>query len=158
MKVSAFGPVLPPSFVAIAISVRKLIVFHLASLKVFNCVSCLSKVTFRFPSCLFISLLLDPVLHPVLLDLLVKDCFDFVFFRPSIMSSNGLFWSCCLGKGSVAALLRTLLLNTRWIWVYGESSSLYKLCPTFYFTRKGPQYLSLRLALRRFFLVPRPLT
>ena len=61
-------------------SVRRLIASHIASLKVFNCISCLSKVPCRFPSCLFISLLLDPVLDPVPLDLLVEDCFDFVFF------------------------------------------------------------------------------
>ena len=61
-------------------SVRRLIAFHVALLKVFNCVSCLSEVTRRFPSCFLISLPLDPVLDPVPLDLLVKDCFDFVFF------------------------------------------------------------------------------
>ena len=61
-------------------SVRRLIASHVASLKVFNCVSCLSEVTRRFPSYLLLSLPLDPVLDPVPLDLLVKDCFDFVFF------------------------------------------------------------------------------
>ena len=80
MKVSAIGLVLPPSFAAIAMSVKKLIAFHIASIKVFDCVSCSSKVTCRLSSCLFISLPLDPVLDPVPLDLLVKDCFNFVFF------------------------------------------------------------------------------
>ena len=61
-------------------SAKKLIAFHVASLKVFDCVSCLFKVTHRFSSCLFISLPLDPVLDPVPLDLLVEDCFDFAFF------------------------------------------------------------------------------
>ena len=61
-------------------SVKRLIAFHVALLKVFNCVSCLSKVTRRFSSCLLISLLLDPVLDPVSLNLLVKDYFNFVFF------------------------------------------------------------------------------
>ena len=61
-------------------SVRRLIASHIASLKVFNCVSCLSKVTHRFPSCFLISLPFDSVLDPVPLDLLVKDCFDFLFF------------------------------------------------------------------------------
>ena len=61
-------------------SVRRLIASHVASLKVFNCVSCTSKVTRRFPSCFLISLPLDPVLGPVSLDFLVEDCFDFVFF------------------------------------------------------------------------------
>ena len=80
MKALAIGLVLSPSFAAIAMSVRRLIAFHVASLKVFNCISCLSEITHRFPSCLLISLLLDPVLDPVLLDLLVEDCFNFVFF------------------------------------------------------------------------------
>ena len=80
MKALAIGLVLPPSFAAIAMSVRRLIAFHVASLKVFDCVSCSSKITRKFPSCFFISLLLDPVLDPVPLNLLVKDCFDFVFF------------------------------------------------------------------------------
>ena len=61
-------------------SIRRLIAFLVALLKVFDCVSCLSKVTCRFPSCLFISLPLDHVLDPVPLDLLVKDCFNFIFF------------------------------------------------------------------------------
>ena len=61
-------------------SVKRLIASHVASLKVFDCVSCLSKVTRRFPSCFLISFLLNPVLNPVPLDLLVEDCFDFVFF------------------------------------------------------------------------------
>ena len=61
-------------------SVRRLITSHVASLKVFDCVSCSSKVTRRFPSCFLIFLPLDPVLDPVPLDLLVKDCFNFVFF------------------------------------------------------------------------------
>ena len=61
-------------------SVRRLIASYVALLKVFNCVSCLSKVTCRFPSCFLISLPLDPVLDPVPLDLLVEDCFNFVFF------------------------------------------------------------------------------
>ena len=80
MKASAIGLVLPPSFAAIAMSVRRLIAFHVALLKVFDCVFCLSEVTCRFPSCLLISLPLDLVLDPVPLDLLVKDCFNFVFF------------------------------------------------------------------------------
>ena len=80
MKASAIGLVLPPSFAAIVMSVRRLIAFHIALLKVFDCVSCLSEVTRRFPSCLLISLPLDPVLDPIPLDLLVKDYFDFVFF------------------------------------------------------------------------------
>ena len=80
MKASAIGFVLPPSFAAIAMSVRRLIASHVALLKVFNCVSCLSKVTCRFPSCFLISFLLDPVLDPVPLDLVVKNCFNFVFF------------------------------------------------------------------------------
>ena len=79
MKALAFSLVLPPSFAAIAMSVRRLIASHVALLKVFNCVSCLSEVTCRFPSCLLISLSLDSVLDPVSLDLLVKDCFDFIF-------------------------------------------------------------------------------
>ena len=61
-------------------TVRKLIASHVASLKVFDCVSCSSKVTHGFPNCLLISLSIDPVLDPVSLDLLVEDCFDFVFF------------------------------------------------------------------------------
>ena len=80
MKASAIGLVLPPSFAAIAMSVKRLIASYVASFKVFNCVFCLSKITCRFSSCLLISLSLDPVLDPVPLDLLVKDCFDFVFF------------------------------------------------------------------------------
>ena len=80
MKASAISLVLPPSFAVIAMFVRRLIAFHVASLKVFNYVSCSSKITCRFPSCLLIFLLLDPVLDPILLDLLVKDCFNFVFF------------------------------------------------------------------------------
>ena len=80
MKASAIGLVLPPSFAAIAMSVRRLIVSHVALLKVSDCVSCSSEVTRRFSSCFLISLPLDPVLDPVLLDLLVKDCFNFVFF------------------------------------------------------------------------------
>ena len=73
MKVLAIGLVLPPSFAAIAMSVRRLIASHVALLKVLDCAFCLSKVTRRFPGCLLISLPLDPVLDPVLLDLLVKD-------------------------------------------------------------------------------------
>ena len=61
-------------------SVRRLIASHVALLKVFDCVSCLSEVTCRFLSCLLIFLPLDPVLDPVPLDFLVEDCFDFVFF------------------------------------------------------------------------------
>ena len=80
MKASAISLVLPPSLAAIAMFVRRLIASHVTLLKVFNCVSCLSKVICRFPSCLFISLPLDLVLDPVPLDLLVKDCFNFVFF------------------------------------------------------------------------------
>ena len=80
MKALAIGLVLLPSFAAIAMSVRRLIASHVALLKVFDCVFCLSKVTRRFSSCLLISLSLDPVLDPVPLDLLVKDCFDFVYF------------------------------------------------------------------------------
>ena len=80
MKALAFGLVLPPSFAVIVMSVRGLIASHVASLKVFDCVSCLSEVTRRFPSCLFIFFPLDPVLDPIPLDFLVKDCFDFVFF------------------------------------------------------------------------------
>ena len=80
MKASAIGLVFPPSFAAIAISVRRLIASHVALLKVFDCVSCLSEVTCRFSSCLLIFFPLDPVLDPIPLDLLVKDCFDFVFF------------------------------------------------------------------------------
>ena len=80
MKALAFGLVLLPSFAVIAMSVRRLIAFHVALLKVFDCVFCLSKVICRFSSCLLISLPLDPVLDSVLLDLLVKDCSDFVFF------------------------------------------------------------------------------
>ena len=80
MKASAIGLVFPSSFTAIAMSVRRLIASHVASLKVFDCVFCSSKVTCRFSSCLLISLPLDPVLDPIPLDLLVKDCFDFVFF------------------------------------------------------------------------------
>ena len=33
------------------------------------------------------------------------------------MSGDGSFWSCCPGKELVAALLKTLLLNTEWICV-----------------------------------------
>ena len=80
MKASAIGLVLLPSFAAIAMSVKRLIASYIASLKVFNCASCWSKVTCRFPSCLLISFSLDPVLNPIPLDLLVEDCFDFVFF------------------------------------------------------------------------------
>ena len=80
MKALAIGLVFPPSFAAIAISVRRLIASHVALLKVFHCVSCSSEVTCRFPSCLLISLPLDPVLDPVPLEFLVKDCFNFVFF------------------------------------------------------------------------------
>ena len=79
MKALAIGFILPLSFVAITISVRTLIAFQVACLKVFNCISCLSKVTCKLLSCFRISLPLDPVLDLVLLDLLVKDCFDFVF-------------------------------------------------------------------------------
>ena len=61
-------------------SVRRLIASHVASLKVFDCVFCLSKVTCRFSNCLLIFFPLDPVLDPIPLDLFVKDCFDFVFF------------------------------------------------------------------------------
>ena len=61
-------------------SVRRLIAFHVALLKVFDCVSCSSEVTRRFPSYFLIFFLLDPVLDPVPLNLLVKDCFDFIFF------------------------------------------------------------------------------
>ena len=71
------------------------------------------------------------------------------------MLGDGSFWSCCPGKELAAARLRTLLLNTGWIWVCGGSSSLYELCPTFCFTGKGPQYLLLRLALGQSFLAPR---
>ena len=80
MKASAISLVLPPSFVAIAMSVRRLIASYVALLKVFVFVSCLSEITSRFFSCLLIFLSLDPVLDPVPLDLLVKDCLDFVFF------------------------------------------------------------------------------
>ena len=80
MKVLVIGLVLPPSFAVIAMSVRRLIASHVASLKIFDCLSCSFKVTRRFPSCLLISLPLDPVLDPVPLDFLVKDCFDFVLF------------------------------------------------------------------------------
>ena len=80
MKTSAISLVFSPSFAAIAISVKKLIAFHVALFKVFNYVSCLFKITCRFSSCLLISFSLDPVLDPVLLDFLVKDCFNFVFF------------------------------------------------------------------------------
>ena len=80
MKALAIGLVFLPRFAAIALYVRNLIAFHVASLKVFDCVSCLSEITCRFLSCLLISLPLDPVLDPVLLDLLVKDCLNFVFF------------------------------------------------------------------------------
>ena len=61
-------------------SVRRLIASHVASLKVFNSVSCLSDVIRKYLSCLLISLSLDLVLDPVPLDLFVKDCFDFVYF------------------------------------------------------------------------------
>ena len=80
MKALAIGLVLPLNFAALAMSVKKLIASHIALLKVFDCVSCLSEVTCRFLSCLLISLPLDPVLDPVPLNLFVKDCFDFVFF------------------------------------------------------------------------------
>ena len=80
IKALAIGLVLLPSFVAIAMSVRRLIASHIASLKTFDCVSCLFEVICRFPSCLLISFPLHPVLDPVPLDLFVKDCFDFVFF------------------------------------------------------------------------------
>ena len=80
MKALAIGLVLSPSFAAIAMFVRRLIASHVALLKVFDYVSCSSKVTHRFPSCLLVSFPLDPVLDPVPLDLLVEDCFDFVFF------------------------------------------------------------------------------
>ena len=80
MKALAIGLILLPSFAAIAMSVRRLIASHVASLKVFDYVFCSSEVTRRFLSCLLISLPLDPVLDPVPLDLLVKDFFDFVFF------------------------------------------------------------------------------
>ena len=60
--------------------VRKLIASHVALLKVFDCDFCLSEITRRFPSCFLISLPLNLVLDPVPLDLLVEDCFDFVFF------------------------------------------------------------------------------
>ena len=80
MKASAFGLVLSPSFAIIAMSVRRLIASHVALFKVFNYISCLSEVTRRFPSYFLISFPLDPVLDPVPLDFLVKDCFDFVFF------------------------------------------------------------------------------
>ena len=60
--------------------VKRLIASHVALLKVFDCVSCLSEIIRKFPSCLLISLPLDPVLDPVPLDLLVEDCFEFVFF------------------------------------------------------------------------------
>ena len=80
MKALAIGLVLLPSFAAIAMSVRRLIASHAVLLKVFDCVFCSSKVTHKFSNCLLISLPLDPVLDPVPLDHLVKDCFDFVFF------------------------------------------------------------------------------
>ena len=80
MKALAFSLVLSPSFAVIAMSIRRLIASHVALLKVFDCVTCLSEITCRFPSCLLISLPLDPVLDPVLLKLLVRDCFNFVFF------------------------------------------------------------------------------
>ena len=80
MKASAIGFDFPPSFAAIVMSIRRLIASHVASFKVFDCVFCLSKVTRKFSNCFLISLPLDPVLDPVPLDLLVKDCFDFVFF------------------------------------------------------------------------------
>ena len=80
MKELAIGLVFSPSFAAIAMSVRRLIASHVALLKVFDCVSCVSEVTRRFPSCLLISLPLDLVLDSVPLDLLVKNWFDFVFF------------------------------------------------------------------------------
>ena len=72
-----------------------------------------------------------------------------------MMLGGGSFWSFCPEKGLVAARLRTSLLNTEWIQVYGESSSLYELWLTFCFTEKGPQYLSSRLALGRSFLALR---
>ena len=80
IKALAISLVLSPSFAVIAMSVRRLIAFHVASFKAFDCISCLSEVTCRFSNYLFIFLSLDPVLDPVPLDLLVKDYFDFVFF------------------------------------------------------------------------------
>ena len=80
MKALAIGLVFLPCLVTIAMSAKRLIASHVALLKVFNCVSCLSKVTHRFLSCFLISFPLNPVQDPVLLDLLVKDCFDFIFF------------------------------------------------------------------------------
>ena len=93
MKASAIGLVLLLSFAVIAMSVRRLIASHIALFKIFNCVSCLSKVNCRFPSCLLISLPLDPVLDPVPLDLLVKDCFDFIF----LLTFNDVGWWLVLG-------------------------------------------------------------
>ena len=79
MKALAIGLILLLSFAAIAMSARRLIASHVALLKIFDYVSCLSKVTRRFPSCLLIFFLFDPVLDPVPLDLLAEDCFDFIF-------------------------------------------------------------------------------
>ena len=80
MEALAISLVFLPSFPAIAMSVKRLIAFHVALLKVFDCIFCSSEVTHRFSSCLLVSLPLDPVLDPVPLNLLVKDCFNFVFF------------------------------------------------------------------------------
>ena len=65
---------------AIGLPIKRLIAFHVASLKIFDCIFCSSEVICRFPSCLLIFFPLDPVLNLVPLDFLVKDCFDFVFF------------------------------------------------------------------------------
>ena len=90
MKTLANGLLILPILAAIAMSVRRLIASHVALLKVFNYVSCLSKITCKFPSCLLISLPLDPVLDPFPLNLLVKDCFDFIFF----LTFNDVGWRC----------------------------------------------------------------
>ena len=69
-------------------SVRRLIASHVALLKVFYYVFCLSEVTRRFSSCFLISLPFDPVLDPIPLDFLVKYRFDFVFF----LTFNNVGW------------------------------------------------------------------
>ena len=90
-------------------SVRRLIASYVASLKVFDCVSCSSEVIRKFSSYLLISLPLDPVLDPVLLDFLVKDCFDFVFFLTfndvgRWLSLESLSWKkvCCCPLKNIA--------------------------------------------------------
>ena len=92
-------------------SVRRVIASHVALLKVNDCVFCSSKFTRRFPSCLLIFLPLNPVLDSILLDLLVKDYFDFVFLLTFNDVGQWLILELLPWEKLVAACLKTLLLN-----------------------------------------------